>query len=69
MGIDTASIDFGQSRGFETHIALLRAGIPALENLAGLEELPDGEFTVVALPMKIRRIFPHRCHRNRAITH
>jgi len=54
VGIDTASIDYGQSRGFETHIALLRAGIPALENLAGLDQLPDSGFTVVALPMKIR---------------
>lgn len=54
VGIDTASIDYGQSRGFETHIALLRAGIPVLENLAGLEKLPDSGFTVVALPMKIR---------------
>ena len=54
VGIDTASIDYGQSRGFETHIALLRAGIPALESLDGLEPLPDSGFTVVALPMKIR---------------
>jgi kynurenine formamidase len=53
VGIDTASIDYGQSRGFETHIGLLRAGIPVLENLAGLEKLPDSGFTVVALPMKI----------------
>ena len=36
------------------HIVLLRAGIPALENLARLEQLPDSGFTVVALPMKIR---------------
>jgi kynurenine formamidase len=54
VGIDTASIDYGQSRGFETHIALLRAGIPGLENLAGLEQLPASGFTVVALPMKIK---------------
>ncbi len=54
VGIDTASIDYGQSRGFETHIALLSRGIPAFENLAGLARLPAAGFTVVALPMKIR---------------
>jgi kynurenine formamidase len=53
-GRDRDREDPRQSRGFESHIALLRAGIPALENLAGLEQLPDSGFTVVALPIKIR---------------
>ncbi len=54
VGIDTASIDHGQSRRFETHVALLGRGIPVFENLAGLAQLPERGFTVVALPMKIR---------------
>jgi kynurenine formamidase len=54
VGIDTASIDYGQSRTFESHVALLREGIPILENLEGLDQLPVAGFTVVALPMKIR---------------
>jgi len=53
VGLDTASIDHGPSRRFETHRILAEAGIPALENLASLAELPAKGFAVVALPMKI----------------
>lgn len=54
VGLDTASIDYGQSSRFETHRTLFEANVPAFENLAGLRELPAKGFTVVALPMKIR---------------
>lgn len=54
VGIDTASIDYGQSKTFGTHVILCQHNIPALENVANLAELPDEGFTVVALPMKIR---------------
>jgi kynurenine formamidase len=53
VGIDTASIDYGQSTGFETHVALLSQNVPAFENLGDLRGLPDREFEVIALPMKI----------------
>jgi len=53
VGIDTASIDYGQSREFQTHVRLFRNDVPALENVAHLDELPPNGFTVVALPMKI----------------
>ncbi|MFO1463456.1 MAG: cyclase family protein [bacterium] len=53
VGIDTASIDRGQSRLFETHRALFERDIPAMENLANLELLPERGFEVIALPMKI----------------
>ena len=53
LGIDTASIDFGQSTDFQTHVALYTAGIPGLENVANLGELPVTGSFVVALPMKI----------------
>ena len=33
VGIDTASIDYGQSTKFETHIALLSQNVPVFENL------------------------------------
>jgi uncharacterized Ntn-hydrolase superfamily protein/kynurenine formamidase len=52
IGIDTPSIDFGQSTGFESHVTLFEAEIPAFENVANLERLPSS-FVVVALPMKI----------------
>jgi kynurenine formamidase len=54
VGLDTASIDFGQSTQFETHIALFTSQVPAFENLANLDQLPPKGFTVIALPMKIR---------------
>ena len=54
VGLDTASIDHGPSKDFETHRALFEKNVPAFENLAGLEELPATGFTVVALPIKIR---------------
>jgi kynurenine formamidase len=53
LGIDTASIDFGQSTKFETHVALLSQNVPVFENLAQLQSLPDRGFDVIALPIKI----------------
>lgn len=53
VGIDTASIDYGQSTKFETHVALLSNNVPVFENLADLSSLPDKGFDVIALPMKI----------------
>ncbi len=54
VGIDTASIDPGQSVRFEAHVALFEREVPAFENLARLDALPPTGFAVVALPMKIR---------------
>ncbi len=54
VGIDTASIDFGQSTHFQSHVSLFEKNIPALENVANLGELPETGFVVLALPMKIR---------------
>ena len=53
VGLDTASIDYGQSTGFEAHVELMSHDVPAMENLANLERLPPTGITVVALPMKI----------------
>ena len=53
VGIDTASIDYGQSTKFETHVALLSQNVPVFENLGDLRDLPHREFDVIALPMKI----------------
>ena len=40
VGIDTASIDHGQTRDFPTHRRLFRDNVPALENVANLDKLP-----------------------------
>ena len=53
IGIDTASIDYGQSTLYESHRALFANEIPAFENLTSLERLPTRGATVIALPMKI----------------
>jgi kynurenine formamidase len=54
IGLDTASIDYGQSKLFESHRTLFARNIPALENVANLDLLPVKGSTVIALPMKIK---------------
>jgi kynurenine formamidase len=54
VGLDTPSIDHGPSKDFRTHRVLSAAGVPAFENVAGLDGLPARGFEVIALPMKIR---------------
>ena len=54
VGLDTASIDYGQSRLFESHRILGAADVPVFENVANLRRLPARNFLVIALPMKIR---------------
>ncbi|MGZ8219851.1 cyclase family protein [Methylomagnum sp.] len=53
VGLDTASIDYGQSTLFESHQVFARHNIPIFENVAGLGQLPLTGATVIALPMKI----------------
>ena len=54
IGIDTPSIDYGQSQDFKSHVILLSENIPAFENLTNLDQLPDSDFEIIALPMKIK---------------
>jgi kynurenine formamidase len=54
IGLDTASIDRGQSTLFESHRVLFEHNIPAFENVANLDQLPAKGFSVIALPMKIK---------------
>jgi len=54
VGIDTPSIDHGQSRTFPTHQVLFGANIAAFENVANLDQLPAKGAFIVALPMKIK---------------
>ncbi len=53
IGVDTASIDYGPSTGFEVHVLVNGADVPAFENVANLEALPERGAVVIALPMKI----------------
>jgi kynurenine formamidase len=54
IGIDTASIDYGQSKDFIAHQILYGANIYGLENIANLDRLPAKGATLIALPMKIK---------------
>lgn len=54
IGLDTPSIDFGQSTLFESHQILFAANIPAFENVANLDQVPVKDSYIVALPMKIK---------------
>jgi len=54
VGLDTASIDYGQSATYESHRILYERDIPAFENLTSLERLPARGAVIVALPMKIK---------------
>ena len=54
VGIDTPSIDYGQSSTYPTHRVVFAANIPAFENVANLDRLPVKGSFVVALPMKIK---------------
>lgn len=53
LGIDTPSIDYGQSSTFDSHRILYPENIPAFENVAALDRLPPTGAYVIALPMKI----------------
>lgn len=55
IGIDTPSIDYGQSEFFESHIILLSQNIPIFENLNNLNQIPSKDFEIIALPMKIQK--------------
>ena len=53
VGIDTPSIDRGQSTDFRAHVVLYAENISGFENVANLGLLPESGSYVVALPMKI----------------
>lgn len=54
VGIDTPSIDRGQSTTFESHVVLYAENVVGFENVANLERLPASGSYAMALPMKIQ---------------
>ncbi len=54
VGLDTPSIDYGQSTLFETHQVLYEKNIPGFENVAHLDQLPATGAFIIALPIKIK---------------
>lgn len=55
VGIDCANIDNMQDPARPAHTILLAAGIPIVEHLRGLDELPPGGFRFFAVPPAIVR--------------
>ena len=53
VGIDTPSIDYGQSSDYRSHVILYSANLVGFENLTNLDALPATGAGIVALPMKI----------------
>ncbi len=62
VGIDSLNIDDTADLARPVHSTLLRAGIPIVEHLRGLEELPEAGLRFYAVPVKVRGLgtFPVR---------
>ncbi len=62
VGIDSYNIDDTDDRTRPAHSILLRHGIPIVEHLCGLGDLPDHGFKFFAVPVKVRGMgtFPVR---------
>ena len=62
VGIDSYNIDDTDDRSRPVHSILLRHGIPIVEHLCGLVELPDQGFKFFAVPVKVKGLgtFPVR---------
>lgn len=54
VGIDTASIDYGQTNSYDAHRALSAHNVPIFENVSIPNDLPFFGFEIFALPMKIK---------------
>jgi len=53
FGLDTPSIDYGQSNDFMSHRILYEENIMGIENVMNLDQLPAKGFYLFAFPMKI----------------
>jgi kynurenine formamidase len=62
VGVDSYNIDDTADLARPAHSILLRAGVPIVEHLCRLEELPDEGFRFFAVPVKVKAFgtFPVR---------
>lgn len=54
IGIDTPSVDPATSQDLPSHHQLLAHGLRVLENLV-LDDVPEGDYELIALPLKLMR--------------
>ena len=52
VGTDSASVDPADSKTLDAHQVLRRRGLRVLENL-WLDEVPEGDYELIALPLKL----------------
>jgi arylformamidase len=64
VGIDSLNIDDMADRRRPVHTTLLAAGIPVVEHMRGLEQLPAQGFRFTAVPVKVKGMgtFPVRAY-------
>lgn len=64
VGIDSFNIDDTADKRRPVHTTLLRAGIPIIEHMCGLDRVPDAEFRLSAVPVKVKGMgtFPVRAY-------
>lgn len=64
VGIDSVNIDDTSGDDRPTHSTLLAAGVPVLEHLTGLDQLPVAGARLHAAPVRVRRFgtFPVRAY-------
>jgi len=62
VGIDSYNIDDTKDLERSTHSVLLKANVPIVEHLCGLDQLPDSGFRFFAVPVKVKGMgtFPVR---------
>jgi kynurenine formamidase len=62
VGIDSYNIDDTQALDRPAHSVLLKAGVPIVEHLCRLDQLPDDGFKFFAVPVKVKGMgtFPVR---------
>lgn len=53
VGVDSASVDPASSKDLAAHQVLRRRHMRVLENLV-LDEVPEGDYELIALPLKLR---------------
>lgn len=54
IGIDTPSVDSATSQDLPSHQQLMAHGLRVLENLV-LDDVPEGDYELIALPLKLMR--------------
>ena len=64
VGIDSFNIDDTADKRRPVHTTLLAAGIPIVEHLRGLDQLPTSGFRFSAVPVKVKGMgtFPVRAY-------